>query len=112
MKYVILRTDSQKDGESFSVVTEKKAESIIEHKGNADAEIMGDVSMDIKSITSDILEPNKPPLKLAAGIIQNEYSMALIAIRNAKDMDEMRDYFQKASMAESILNSIEKLSSF
>lgn len=55
-KYVILKTESQKDGTNYSVMTEKKANEIIKinHEWRDKFEIISDVTQSIKFILSDV----------------------------------------------------------
>lgn len=55
-KYVILKTESQKDGTNYSVMTERKANEIIKinHEWRDEFEIISDVTQSIKFVLSDI----------------------------------------------------------
>lgn len=55
-KYVILKTESQKDGTNFSVMTEKKAKEMIDrnYKWKDQFEIVADVTQSIKFILSSV----------------------------------------------------------
>lgn len=108
MEYVILRTNSQKDGEAYSIVTRTKAETIIQHAGNSTAEILATIKQDIKAI---LKENNfeKPPMELAIDIITNEFAVAMIALNNAKDLPGMRKRFERAAGLRNILEMVGKL---
>src|SRR5688572_3532310 len=109
MDYVILRTDSQKDGESFSIVTRKKAENIIQNAGSATAEILATVNTDIRSIVKEQISPGKPPVQFAIDIINNEFSLAIIELRNAADMPEFKKKLNRCIDLRNILELMVKL---